>query len=147
MTLMRWKPVSGLANWTRTPSLFEEAFDSMFPAVSSEENGWMPRVDITDDKDSIHIHAEVPGMKKEDVKVTFENGLLSISGERKREEKKEGTDYYRIERRYGSFARSFRLPEEVQPDKIQASYKDGILQITLPKAEEKKPREIEISLN
>lgn len=147
MTLVRWKPFSGLTNWGRTPDLFEEAFDSMFPAFTKDENGWLPRVDITDDKDNIHIHAEVPGMNKDDVKVTYENGLLSISGERKREEKKENTDYYRLERRYGSFARSFRLPEEVQADKIKAAYQDGILHITLPKVEEKKPRKIEVSLN
>ena len=147
MTLVRWKPVSGFANWARTPDLFGEAFDSMFPVSSKDEKGWLHRVDITYDKDNIYINAEVPGMKKEDVKVTYENDLLSISGERNREEKKENNGEYRLERQYGSFARSFRLPEEVQADKIQAGYKDGILQITLPKAEEKKPREIEINLN
>ena len=147
MTLVRWKPFSGLTNWAGTPDLFEGAFDSMFPAFSKDENGWLPRVDITDDKDNIHIQAEVPGMKKEEVKVTYENGLLSISGERKREEKKENTGYYRLERQYGSFVRSFRLKEEVRADAIKAGYKDGILHITLPKVEEKKPREIEVSLN
>ena len=106
---------------------------------------WSPVVDISETNDEVVIRAEVPGMTKEDISITPQDNVLTLRGEKKQEEK--GVTFHRVERSYGSFVRSFALPTLVQADKVKASYKDGVLQITLPKAEEVKPKEISISVN
>lgn len=105
---------------------------------------WAPTVDICEDKEAVKIYTELPGIKKEDVKINVEEGMLTIKGERKFSDEKRKGDYYRIERSYGMFSRSFSLPTNVEPEKIKANMKDGVLEILLPKKEEAKPKEIEI---
>lgn len=109
---------------------------------------WSPLVDITEDDKEYLVKAELPEVKKEDVKITVENGELTITGERKfeKEEKDNDKKYHRIERAYGSFVRSFTLPEAVQADKVAADFKDGILQVHLPKDATAKPKAIEVKV-
>jgi HSP20 family protein len=108
---------------------------------------WAPVVDITEDDNEYLIKAELPEIKREDVKVTVENGMLTLSGERKLEKEETGKKYHRVERAYGSFLRSFHVPEDTDPDKVAAEFKEGVLQIHLPKQEAVKPRQIEVKID
>jgi len=121
-------------------------FDSPFGTLTQGFNEWAPAVDLYEDKDNVIVKAELPGMKKEDIDVSLHDGTLTISGERKLEEEKTEGETYRSERFYGRFQRSVLLPTAVLPDKVNAAYKDGILTITLPKSEEAKPKQIEVSV-
>lgn len=124
---------------------FDEAFGGFFnrsfPEVS---RGWRPAVDVAEDAESLIFTAEVPGFEKKDISISIEDGVLSISGERSLERKDD--EYHRIERRYGRFERSFTLPRNVDPDKISANLKNGLLVLTLPKREEAKPKQIDIQV-
>jgi len=106
---------------------------------------WVPAVDVAETQEKIVVRAEVPGMKQEDIQIEFENGLLTIRGERKIE-KSEGLTWHRVERVYGNFSRSFTLPRTVDAEKISAAYRDGILEIDVPKKEEAKPKNIRIEV-
>jgi HSP20 family protein len=108
---------------------------------------WTPLVDVAEDSNEYAITVELPGVEKEDVKVTVENGTLLIKGERKFESEEKGKQYHRIERAYGSFVRSFALPENAEPDKVGANFKNGMLKITLPKGEAARPREIQVKVS
>jgi HSP20 family protein len=108
---------------------------------------WYPPVDVLESKDAYLIRAELPGMKKEDFHLEVKDGTLTLTGERKSEQAADGVEYRSVERVNGKFWRSFSLPETVKHDGIQATYKDGILEIRVPKAEEAKPRQIEISVH
>jgi HSP20 family protein len=105
---------------------------------------WMPPVDIEEDNEKIVLTAELPGMKENDIDIQMEGGVLTIRGERKFENEKEGKNYHRVERSYGQFVRSFTLPNNVDRENIQARFQDGLLRIELPKREEAKPRQIKI---
>lgn len=106
---------------------------------------WVPPVDVAETQDRILVRAEVPGMRQEDISIEFENGLLTIRGDRKHE-KSEGVTWHRVERIYGNFSRSFTLPRSVDPEKISATYRDGILEVEVPKREEAKPKHIKIAV-
>lgn len=106
---------------------------------------WAPDVDIAENHDSYEIHAELPGMREEDFNITLNNNVLTISGEKKREVKEEKDNFVRVERSYGRFERSFSLPNNIVGDRVAANYADGVLRITLPKAEEAKSRTIKVS--
>jgi len=106
---------------------------------------WAAPVDVAESQEQIIVRAEVPGMKQEDIEIEFENGLLTIRGERALQ-KEENLTWHRVERTYGKFSRSFTLPRTVDPEKIAASYRDGILEITVPKKEEAKPKQIRINV-
>jgi len=106
---------------------------------------WTPHVDIYETKDQISLEAELPGMNKEDIHLTFENNVLTLSGERRFEKDVEGQNYHRVERAYGSFTRSFTLPNTVSGEGITAEYRNGVLYLSLPKKEEVKARRIEIT--
>ncbi|HPQ80843.1 MAG TPA: Hsp20/alpha crystallin family protein [bacterium] len=107
---------------------------------------WSPSVDIAEDKESVRITAELPGMKQADVKINVENGVLTLKGERKFSEETRKENYCRIERSYGAFSRSFSMPPTVETEKIQAVMKDGLLEVMIPKKEEAKPKEIQIEV-
>ncbi len=110
---------------------------------------WSPTVDIEESDQSYLIHADIPGVDKKDIDVKVENGVLSISGEKhmQKESGKEGSKFHRTERFSGSFARSFTLPSSIDEDKVEASYKDGVLSLMIPKAEEVKPKAIDIKVD
>ena len=108
---------------------------------------WAPALDVHEDKDKFTVSLELPGLKREDINVHLEDGSLIISGERKEEVVNESTQVHRRERFYGKFSRALTLPTAVSADKVKAAYKDGILTVTLPKAEEAKPKQIDVSVN
>ncbi len=123
--------------------IFEDPFAALAPSTSFFE-GWEPNVDIYEDKDKISLKAELPGMKKEDINVSLEGNTLTLAGERKHEEERKEGETYRAERFFGRFQRSITLPQAVDSKKIQATYKDGVLTIILPKSEEAKSKQIEV---
>ena len=106
---------------------------------------WAPAVDVAEDAEKIHVKVEVPGMEEKDLRVNFEDGLLTVSGEREFE-RREDRSYHRIERSYGSFVRTFSLPRSVDPNRIHAAYRNGVLEIEIPKKEESRPRQIQINV-
>jgi HSP20 family protein len=146
MELVRWEPFAGFGNLR---SMFNDLFDEDFgrPWAQPSTSKWYPAVDVLEGKDSYLIRAELPGMKKEDIKVEVNHRTLTLSGERKCEKPAEGVNYRHIERVDAKFWRSFSLPETVKHDGIEAAYNDGILEVRLPKAEEAKPRQIEVSVH
>ena len=127
MTLVRWDPFRDLVSRT------EDSFGA-----------WAPAVDIFEKDQNLVIRAEMPGLNREDIEVGMENGVLTLKGERKREAEFNEGDAYRLERVYGTFTRSFSLPTTVDPAKIEAVYKDGVLEVTVPKLEAAKPKKVQI---
>ena len=141
MKLMQYKrPSVAWPTFGRLANLQDE-LDRLF---ESPLTGWAPALDVHEDKDSFSIRVELPGMRREDIAVSLQDGALVISGERKEEKVTEGTEVHRQERFYGRFSRALTLPSAVAGDKVKAQYKDGILTVTLPKAEEAKPKAITI---
>ncbi|MCK5147615.1 Hsp20/alpha crystallin family protein [bacterium] len=141
MTLVKWHPMCNALSSEREIGRFLGNFRN---ESAVEQRSWAPRVDLAENKDSFEVVAEIPGMSKEDIKIKFQDQVLTLSGERVREEKNE-TQYHRNERFYGSFERSFYFPQDVIPDEIKANYKDGVLTVVIPKSEKVKPKEIEIN--
>jgi len=154
MALIRWnRPET--SSWSPLEQLtrLRDEMDRLFlsplgelPRPGQFFNQWAPSLDLYEDKDNVFVKAEVPGMKKEDIDVSLHDNALTISGERKFEQKQEDAENYRSERFFGRFSRSVTLPVSVAGDKVKASYKDGILTITLPKSEQAKPKQIEVSV-
>jgi len=143
MTLVKWNPSRNVLNWG--DNLFEDFFNSdRFLSLNRE--GWYPAVDITEDENGYHVQMELPGLTKQDVKISFKDDVLHIAGEKKVEQEEEKKNYHHYERRFGKFERAFRLHSDVIVDKIDAIFKDGILKIELPKAEIAKPKEIEVKV-
>lgn len=126
--------------------LFESPWTEL-ARTSQLLSGWTPALDVYEDKENFIVKAELPGMKKEDIGVSLHADSLSISGERRSETKEEDAEVCRAERFFGRFQRTVTLPAPVAPDKVKAQYKDGILTITLPKTEEAKPKQIDVSVN
>lgn len=126
--------------------LFESPWTEL-ARTSQLLSGWTPALDILEDKDNFIVRAELPGMKREDIDVSLQDGALSISGERKLEKKFEEAEVYRTERFFGKFQRTVSLPAAVAADKVKAQYKDGVLTITLPKTEEAKPKQIDVNVH
>ena len=148
MELERWEQLEGVNRFqSRINELFEDTFGRTRAQQSAAAGVWYPPVDILESKDSYLIRAELPGMRKEDLKTEVNEGILTLSGERKLEEPASGVEYHRVERVTGKFSRSFHVPQTVNPDGIKATYKDGVLEVQVPKADEAKPRQIAISLN
>lgn len=150
MRLMRYERPD-VWNWSpfdRLTSLRDEInrlFESPLTNGGSDAfNAWAPALDVFEDKDNLIVRAELPGLKKEDIEISLHDNSVTISGERKSEKKYEGSETSREERFFGRFTRSFQLPKTVDASKVKAAYKDGLLTVTLPKAEEAKPRQIQI---
>jgi len=154
MSLVRWNPTRELATWPSDLFGIQREMNKMFNNffrgdIQDEDSAfmaWTPAVDIAEHDDEYLVKVELPGVNKDDVKITIESNVLTIRGEKKQERETKKENYHRVERNYGSFQRSFTLPSTVKSDKIDASYKDGILSISLPKAEEAKPKQIEVKV-
>lgn len=143
---LRTSPMLGIASeCSREADRFFSDFINR--GIFRLSDDWAPVVDVAETKDEVIVRAEVPGMTKEEISVTLQDDVLTLRGEKKQEKTEKEADFHRIERSYGSFVRSFTLPTLVQTDKVKAAYKDGVLTVTLPKAEEVKPKEISISVN
>jgi HSP20 family protein len=153
--LTRWqRPETSVWHGMGRLSSLRDEIDRLFEAPLSELarstqllSGWTPTLDVYEDKDNIVVKAELPGMRREDIEVSLHDGCLSLSGERKHEEKHKDAEVYRAERFVGRFQRTVTLPGPVAADKVKASYKDGILTITLPKTEESKPKHIDVNVS
>ena len=138
MTLVKFEPLKDLELFRGNIRRF---FDD-FPIPSFDFNSdFHPRMDISEDEKHVYIEAEIPGVEKKDLKISVQDNVLTISGEKKKEEEKKGKNYYRSERVYGSFTRSMTLPEDVNVEKVDAKFEEGILKITLEKLEQKPVKE------
>ncbi len=145
--LSRWNPFKEmeelqgrLGSWMGLPARATPGKEALTVA------DWSPLVDITEDEKEFLLKAELPGVKREEVKVTVEDGVLMLSGERRFEKEEKDKKYHRIERAYGSFVRSFTLPEETPADKVAAEFKDGVLLVHLPKTATPKPSPMEVKV-
>jgi len=152
--LTRWEPTT---RWNPFKELeeMEKRLSSFFgrtPVSTGDKKEaitvaeWSPLVDISEDEKEYVIKAEVPEMKKEEIKINVQDDVLAISGERKYEKEEKSKKYHRVERAYGSFMRSFVLPEDADGSKVNAEYKDGVLKVHLPKSEKAKPKAIEVKV-
>ena len=154
--LTRWEPV--FTRWTPRKELeeMEKRLSTIFGRSPMSTDGekkeaiavteWSPLVDITEDDKEYVVKAEIPEMKKEDIKINVHDDVLTVSGERKYEKEEKGKKFHRVERAYGSFMRSFALPENADGSKISAEYKDGVLKVHLPKSEQAKKKAIEVKI-
>lgn len=144
--IARWTPTQDLLR-RRFDRLFDETFGDMYGREEGEDvssRSWTPAVDIAETDEGLTLYAELPGLSREDVEITLEDNVLAIKGERRFERDETKENYHRIERAYGVFQRSFHLPANVRSDQVKASFEDGVLRVEIPKAEEAKPRKIEI---
>jgi len=152
MTITRWNPAKELISVEKEFSKLFDSFNNRFGLKSSKEDEdfanavWSPLTDIKEDENKYSLHLDLPGVKKEDVKITFNNGQIAISGDRNFEKEENNSKYHRVERAFGKYYRAFSLPEKIMEDKIEAEFKDGILNISIPKAEEAKPKQIEVKI-
>jgi HSP20 family protein len=144
MAIVRWTPNR---HWMSLQEEMNRLFDDFSgPSQTADETVWAPRVDISETKDDIIVKAELPGVSPESINVDIVNNTLTVQGEKTKDDTVEGENFYRVERIYGKFMRSFSLPQRVKADEVKARYKDGILFVTIPKAEEAKPREIKVEV-
>jgi HSP20 family protein len=153
--LTRWEPLGRWNPWRELEEMekrLSTVFGPVRPAATGDKKEaiavteWSPLVDITEDDKEYVVKAEIPEMKKEDIKINVHEDVLTISGERKYEKEEKGKKYHRVERAYGSFMRSFTLPEDADGTKVSAEYKDGVLKVHLPKSEKAKPKAIEVKI-
>ena len=148
-----WKPFTELAPFREfermrrdMDRLWESFFEGGLTKRGEEGGGWLPSLDVSETKSDLVVKAEVPGMDAKDIDISLSDGVLTIKGEKRQEKEEKEADYHLVERSYGAFTRSIQLPKEVKGDKISASYKDGILEIALPKSGEAKKKEIKIKV-
>lgn len=144
------RPLDGMTSLRRLNTILDEAFNAW--PFQTQENGsvtssWLPPCDVFEDKNSVKIVAEIPGVDAEDVKISLENNLLTLRGEKQQQAESQAERVHRYERSYGVFERTFSLPTSVDPEKIDAQYAKGVLTITIPKAERARPREIPVTVS
>ena len=158
MSIIRWNPLRDVTAWHPITDLGAECagmqceIDRMFDRFRGDmtddgsTSSWLPAVDVLEHDDQYIVRVELPGIDKKDVKITVHKDVLTIRGEKRKTQETKKENYHRIERAFGSFQRSFALPSSVQSEKIEASYENGILSVSLPKVEEAKAKEIEVKL-
>ena len=149
MALIRWEPISELGTIQNEMNrLFNNLFDQPDPTGLNGAAGrrWIPAMDLVETDDHYVLRADLPGLSDDDANVQLEDNVLTISGERKAEHETQQEGYYRLERAFGAFSRSLTLPDGVDPDGVQAHFDRGVLEIRIPKPEQKKPRQVQISL-
>ncbi len=154
--LTRWEPIARwnpLRDWEEMEKRLSNVIERAIGVPNGEKKEaisvaeWSPVVDITEDEKEYVIKAEIPEMKKEEIKINVHDDVLSVSGERKYEQEEKGKKYHRVERSYGSFMRSFTLPEDADGSKIAAEYRDGVLKLHLPKTDKAKSKAVEIKIS
>ncbi len=150
MTLVRWEPFGDLTTFQEWMNrLFEDTMARLRPRWDSElaAGHWTPSVDIYEDEHELVLKADLPEVEAKEVDVRIENNTLTIKGERKAEKEVKEENYYRVERSFGSFARSFQLPNTIDTDKVKAEFSKGVLKLTMPKKEESKPKQIKVAVS
>jgi len=152
MAITLYKPRTQVSPWTRWTDWENDLGNFWAPLLRSRDDAgdlrtWSPALDVHETEDAYVVEAEVPGLDKKDIEITVLEDLLTIKGERKRDDEVKEASYHRIERSYGSFQRSISLPNSVDSGKVTARFKNGVLHITLPKREEAKPREIQVEVD
>lgn len=150
--LIRWEPFGSIrrrrdvfSDLTGMQQEMNRLFDEFFGESRADEGSWLPAVDVSETDNEMIIRAELPGMAQEDIELNLQENVLTLKGEKKKEEQEEQENFHRVERSYGGFSRTLTLPANVKAEQIQASFKDGVLLITLPKAEEAKTKKIAIT--
>ncbi len=146
MALMTWKPFGELGTFRREIDRLFERFLGELPSLDIAGAGWAPRLDVAETKDSVTIKAELPGVEAKDLDISASGDVLTIKGEKRQEREEKEEHRYLVERSYGAFSRMVRLPAPVASDKAKASFKSGVLTITLPKTEEAKRKAIPIKV-
>ncbi len=153
MSLIRWNPTRDLPTFPSDIMSMQREINRMFDGLfrgnwqdDDLSGAWSPAVDVAEKGDNYTVKVELPGVSKDDVQITMHDNVLTIRGEKKQEKETKEANYHRVERTYGSFSRSFTLPTGVKTADVEATYKDGILNILLPKAEEAKPKQIEVKV-
>ena len=147
MSVVRWDPFRNITTLQdRINRLFEDAFPRNPEMEDDLVCAWRPQVDIFENENGFVIHADLPGVEKQDVSVEVKENVLTISGERKEDGPAQESSYYRRERSYGTFQRSFSLRTMIAPDKIKASFKNGVLKVEIPRPEEEKPKQVAVSI-
>jgi len=141
----RWNPTVAYLNREPFARLFENLFNGAQGEEEVSNQNWVPPVDIQETEEGYRLLAELPGLTRDDINITLENNVLRLSGERKFERDVKKESFHRVERTYGAFSRAFALPQQVNSEGVQASFENGVLTITVPKAEQAKPRKIAIS--
>lgn len=144
--LTPWRPFREMTSVRKDMDKIWDRFFGEWPSAEPFRGEWAPSLDVSETKDDIVVKAELPGMDAKDIDISLANDVLTIRGEKKQEEEEKDENYHRVERSYGAFSRSVRLPRDVRSDKIKASHKNGVLRITLPKSEEAKSKEIKIKV-
>jgi HSP20 family protein len=148
MAIVRWEPFRDLlATQREFDRLFREAFSPAFGEGEVSTRTWAPPVDIYETGDTLVLKAELPGVNPDGVEIRVEENTLYLKGERKFEKEVKEQNYHRVERSYGTFTRTFSLPNSIDADKVVAAYKDGVLTLTMPKKEEAKPKTIKINVS
>ena len=151
MALIRWQPKTELwdpfAGLSEIQDEMNRLFDTSLRRRGAPDGDFVPALDIVEEKDNLVVKADLPGMTKDDITVAIQDNVLTIKGERKYEAEKKDANYYRRERVCGSFVRSLELPVTVDPNKVSASFRDGVLHVTLPKSEDAKPKQIEVKVS
>jgi HSP20 family protein len=144
MTIVRWEPLRELGSLQNEMNrLFNTVFDA--PAGNGGTlRRWMPAMDLVETDDHFVLRADLPGLSEDDINIELEDGTLTVSGERKAEHESKNEGYYRVERAFGSFSRSLTLPQGIDPEAVSASFDRGVLEVRVPKPEQRKPRRIEI---
>jgi HSP20 family protein len=145
MTIVRWEPLRELSS---LQSDMNRLFNTMFEAPGGQGGQlrrWTPAMDLAETEDAFVLRADLPGVSQEDVSIELEDTVLTVTGERKADHDTKGEGFYRVERSFGAFSRSLTLPKGVDPEKIAASFTDGVLEVRIPKPEERKPRRITIN--
>ena len=145
MTIVRWEPLRELGSLQNEMNrLFGTVFDTPSPSNGGTMRRWMPAMDLVETDEHFVLRADLPGLTEDDIKIEFEDGTLTVSGERKAEHETKNEGYYRVERAFGSFSRSLTLPKGIDAEAVSASFDRGVLEVRVPKPEERKPRRIEI---
>lgn len=147
MSITKFSPFANLNDFPVSFRLFEDTLNRLVNEGEGNVRPWIPAVDILEDENQLVLRADIPGVDLGKIDIRLENGTLTLKGQREFERKDDKTGYHRVERHYGQFARSFSMPETVDPEKVTAEYKNGVLQITLGKKEVAKPRSIQVQVS
>jgi HSP20 family protein len=144
MALVRWDPGRELDSLQSDVNRLFDSFFGSRPGNGIRRQRWVPAMDLVEEDDSLVLRADLPGMSEDDVNIEVKDGVLTVTGERKAEETKQGEGYYRVERAFGSFSRSLSIPEGIDPEQVSAQFDDGVLEVRIPKPAERKPHRVQI---